>query len=42
MFLDSQNGRWIMINNHRGKKPAERYGHTTTYHKGSLVIFGGE
>jgi N-acetylneuraminic acid mutarotase len=42
IYIDSAKGKWVQVLNIKGKRPPERYGHTTTYHKGSLIIFGGE
>ena len=42
-YIDSKKARWVQIKATKGKRPTERYGHTTLYNgKNILYIFGGE
>lgn len=40
--LEAKYAKWHRVENTRGTLPTARYGHTTAFHKGSLIIFGGE
>jgi hypothetical protein len=41
-YLDLKKGAWSYIPVTKGKRPPERYGHTSLYYKNNLIIFGGE
>ena len=41
-YLDLKRGIWQNISVSKGKRPTERYGHSAVYHKGNIIIFGGE
>jgi N-acetylneuraminic acid mutarotase len=41
-YLDPKKAKWVNIAVTKGKRPAERYGHSSIYYKGALIIFGGE
>ena len=40
--LDFKKAQWSPIPVTKGRRPAERFGHSACYYKGNLVIFGGE
>jgi N-acetylneuraminic acid mutarotase len=42
MYLDNKRAKWVQIQTTKGKRPIERYGHSTVYSQGALIIFGGE
>ena len=41
-YINPRKATWVPIPVTKGKRPPERYGHTAIFHKGSLIIFGGE
>jgi hypothetical protein len=41
-YINPKKAAWVPIAVTKGKRPVERYGHTAIYHKGALIIFGGE
>jgi hypothetical protein len=41
-YLELKTASWKRIEDTKGAPPVARFGHTTAYYKGQLIIFGGE
>eukprot|EP00347_Sterkiella_histriomuscorum_P004971 403358389 len=41
-YIDYRKGQWFNIPVTKGKRPVERFGHTTLFYKGNMILFGGE